>query len=245
MATDASSPQVVSDNLVMNRGVWQLECASLVVLVVLMKLLANNFLYAICLLYRRRRYLYFINILPPLFGLVACAISLLVEIFPWAIGCNAVGYVDATALTIGTPAMASILLAKAYTGSNRTVWLKCMGNLAIVGSIAVGIACYFSLSLTRTPDGRCPSVLSISWIAAKWASDLFTNSLLAAGFAHALWYRNDGCQKQRQSLQRVLIRNGLLYAILAVVSNVCATGLVISSNGTREWQLHIYAMDCK
>ncbi|KAI9596555.1 hypothetical protein BDF19DRAFT_421592 [Syncephalis fuscata] len=221
---------------------WRYNSLSKLIIVILAAIQCSNFQYAIRLLYKHRRQLFLINVIPSLLGMVACIAALSSELFPRRINCNVVGYANVTVVAVGTPAMAIILMAKAYTGASRTAWFRCIATLVILGNVAVGLAGYFSFSMDISQSGLCSSTVEINWVVGKSVIDLVTNITLVTGFTLAFLLAKEW---QRKQLRRALIRDGLLYAVLAAAANILTAVLILSSWDTNAWKMHLYGLDCK
>ncbi|RKP05185.1 hypothetical protein THASP1DRAFT_32974 [Thamnocephalis sphaerospora] len=222
---------------------YQASSTRVVLTTVLAVIFFRNTWLATRLMYDAARFVYFLNVCQPLIGIMATTVALCHELWPTRVSCAAVIRANNTALLLGVPLITAILFVKAYYCTSWSHWILPIGGLALIGGIASGAASYTALTVQTKSNSysRCPTTLAEGWVFGKLATDFYANLALSACFMLAVWreYRYRG-----SPLYSALLRDGIGYALGAIISNILCAIIILLIPAMRTWQMHIYGADC-
>jgi hypothetical protein len=190
------------------------------------------------------RFIYILNVIQSTVGLVAAIAATLHELWPPLIPCIVLGRLNNTVILIGVPTIMAILFIKSYLGTARPIWMIPLGAITLIAEIAVSFMGYFALDIYAHPGShsRCPSKIASYLAIAKVIIDTSGNLILSGCFSLFLYHEY---RRRKIQLYTSLIRDGIGYAIGAILSNLCCALIILVIYDARSWLMHIYGLDCK
>ncbi|ORX61995.1 hypothetical protein DM01DRAFT_1070123 [Hesseltinella vesiculosa] len=151
-------------------------------------------------------------------------------------------YFSIIGVNIADIILQGILLWKAYLGNNHSKVILMIGSLPLLGIVAfVGLNITVGKSVTSFSHGVCTTEYPTFIVAVKAGLDFASNAFLSACFILVIYrhYRVLG-----SSIQRTLIREGLIYCFGVCLSNIATGGLLIGRVLGGSTPV-FYTIDCK
>ncbi|RKP25585.1 hypothetical protein SYNPS1DRAFT_28682 [Syncephalis pseudoplumigaleata] len=200
----------------------------------------RNTMNAAKLLYAIRRPIFMLNLVQSAVAIVALCFSVAHQLWPRDISCFFVGNINVTVITIGVPAISTILLVEAYHSTNQSMWIRMAGIGFVSCYVAIGIAGYFSMDMLAFGITQCDFRVTNLWIIQRCALDFCFNAMLVYCFGTVI---TKECRTFNRSLRCTIVRDGLIYAVCVVFSNLLCALCILLSREAHHWEMHIYGAD--
>ncbi|KAH8548695.1 hypothetical protein BGW37DRAFT_505957 [Umbelopsis sp. PMI_123] len=172
-------------------------------------------------------------------GCICAFVTLLTSLVPMS--CDFRLNFSIVTVNLGDIAIQTVLLWKAYICYDRSQRLLVVGSLPLFGIlIFIVLNCTVGRSSTYFIDGVCTTFYPTWIVAVKAALDFTSNLFLSLCFLRVI-YRH--YQVLGSSLQKALLKDGIIYCIGAILSNlICGVLLIVKVLGGLTPIL--YTLDC-
>jgi len=165
-------------------------------------------------------------------------VSVARKLAPWDIPCMWIHITEASCSAFGIPAMLSVLLIKAYYMLNRDKIFLVLGAVMILLHGVLGVSVFFQHRVKVDIVGRCTIFSNTMWININLIWCLAVNIMLNVAFLVAV--RRNRNRVKRWNFFRVLFRDGVVYTLAIILSNVLAA---LGAFNFPSYTVQIYAFD--
>ncbi|KAG0174476.1 hypothetical protein DFQ28_006454 [Apophysomyces sp. BC1034] len=190
------------------------------------------------MLYKARKPIQAIVFAQAMLGVVVTFVTLLASLIE--MDCNSRLFFSVIGVNLGDIALQSVLLWKAYIGNNRSKAILVFGAIPIVALVFfIGLNLTIGRSSSFYGGGVCMTEYPMYIVIIKATIDFTSNTFLSLCFLLVInrYYRFFG-----KSIQRMLLKEGLIYCFGVCISNI-VTGILLTQRVLGGATPIIYTID--